>query len=349
MPRRLTVLSVGYPLAAVGPDAVGGSEQVLSALDHALVAAGHRSLVVACEGSRVAGTHLAYPAPPTDRVISPEDAAQGQRWSLACIERAMASEAVDVVHTHGLDFHRHLPPPGPPMLATLHLPPDWYPPEGLHPARPRTWVNCVSAHQAAAMPDDAPMLPPIANGVPVARLGQSRPAKAGHALMLARVCPEKGLHLALDAAHAAGVELLIGGEIFPYAAHQDYFRDQVRPRLDARRRYLGPLGFAEKRRLLASAACLLIPSLVAETSSLVAMEAAACGTPVVAFRSGALPEVVEHGITGFVVDDAAGMAAAIPLAAALDPADCRAVARRRFSHGRMAADYIDRYHALTVA
>lgn len=344
--RRLTVLSVSYPLAPVGPDAVGGSEQVLSALDHAIVAAGHRSLVVACEGSRVAGELLPYPAPPTDRPIDDEIGLARQQWIRERMAEAVAREPIDVIHMHGLDFYSYLPEPGPPLLVTLHLPPAWYPPEALAPPRPDTWVHCVSDQQAAAMPDTSRMLPPIANGVPVDLLGRLHLRKCAYALMLARVCPEKGLHLALDAAHAARVRLLIAGEVFPYPAHQAYFHDEVKPRLDGLRRYVGPVGFTRKRRLLAAARCLLVPSLVAETSSLVAMEAASCGTPVIAFRTGALPGVVEDGRTGFLVDDAAGMAAALRQVDALDPTECRAVAQRRFTHERMAAQYLARYEAL---
>ncbi|NHV87620.1 glycosyltransferase, partial [Escherichia coli] len=84
------------------------------------------------------------------------------------------------------------------------------------------------------------------------------------------------------------VPLLVAGALYPYPAHVDYFEREVRPLLDATRRFVGPVGFARKRRLLSAARCLLVPSLAAETSSLVAREAAACGTPVVAFPSGAL-------------------------------------------------------------
>jgi glycosyltransferase involved in cell wall biosynthesis len=165
--------------------------------------------------------------------------------------------------------------------------------------------------------------------------------------MLSRICPEKGIHIALEAAHAADKPLLIAGEIFPYQAHQDYFSDQIRPLLDRHRRYLGPVGFARKRRLLAAARALLIPSLVAETSSLVAMEAASAGTPVIAFNTGALPETVEHGRTGFIVDTPAQMAEAMTRLDTIDPDTCRATARRRFSHDRMAAEYLARYAQLT--
>lgn len=343
---RLTVLSIAYPLAPVGIDSVGGSEQVLSSLDRALVAKGHRSIVIACAGSQVAGELWAFPALPTDGPIT--DAVHGARREAirALTAAVLLQENIDVIHMHGLDFHAYLPPPGPPLLATLHLPPDWYPPKALEPERRDTWINCVSESQMRGVPPNPRMLPPIPNGVPVELLGASASRRCGFALTLARVCPEKGLHLALDAAQAANVPMLLGGEIFPYPSHQAYFRSEILPRLDRQRRYLGPVGFNRKRRLLAAARCLLVPSLVAETSSLVAMEAASCGTPVVAFRSGALPEVVEDGRTGFLVDDAAGMAEAIRRVDLIDPAVCRETAQRRFSIERMATAYIDRYRML---
>lgn len=342
----LTVLLTAYSLAPVGPDAVGGSEQVLTALDAALTAAGHRSIVVACEGSTAQGRLYPFPIP-RDRALGPahHDAARAAlRTALA---QALAAEPVDIVHMHGLDFPWCLPPPGPPVLATLHLPPDWYPPWTYTLDRPATWLHCVSDAQMHAAPPSACLLAPIPNGVPVTSLARSRPGRASYALMLARICPEKGLHIALDAAHRAGIPLLIAGEIFPYEAHQRYFQDEVAPRLDAHRRYLGPVGFAQKRRLLAAARCLLVPSLVAETSSLVAMEAAACGTPVIAYPNGALPEVIEHGRTGLLVDTPEAMAAAIADLPTIHPETCRATARARFTLERMASAYIARYQSLT--
>jgi glycosyltransferase involved in cell wall biosynthesis len=103
------------------------------------------------------------------------------------------------------------------------------------------------------------------------------------------------------------------------------------------------VGLARKRQLLADARCLLIPSTVAETSSLVAMEAFAAGTPVVAFGAGALPEIVEHGRNGFLVHDAHEMAEAIGKTAGLDPEACRSSARSRFSADRMVQRYFETY------
>lgn len=340
---RLTVLSVAYTLAPAGPDAVGGAEQVLSSLDAALVAAGHRSIVVACAGSRAAGRLVEVPVPG-----GPGDREAAQRAFRAAVAGAVRGAAVDVVHMHGLDFAACLPPPGVPTLVTLHLPPDWYPRAALAPARPGTFLHCVSATQHAAAPPGTALLPPIGNGVDVERLAAPRLTRRGHALMLARICPEKGVHDALDAAHRAGVPLLIGGAVFPYPEHRDYHARRVAPRLDRCRRYLGPLAFARKRRLLASARCLLVPSLAPETSSLVAMEALACGTPVIARAVGALPEIVEHGRTGFLVRDVAEMAAAIGRVGEIDPEACREAARSRFGRDRTVAAYLALYRRLAA-
>lgn len=110
--------------------------------------------------------------------------------------------------------------------------------------------------------------------------------------------------------------------------------------------FIGPVAGKAKRQLLAEARCLLVPSTVPETSSLVAMEALASGTPVMAFRSGALPEIVEHGVTGWIVDDVAGLAEVIGRAREIDPAICRRAACERFPVERTTAAYLDLYHRL---
>jgi glycosyltransferase involved in cell wall biosynthesis len=338
----LTVLNVAYPLAPVSGDAVGGAEQVLVTLDKALMEAGHRSIVLACEGSSVAGTLFAVPA---ENGILDEPAKQRaharHRNAITAVRRRWP---VDLVHLHGIDFDAYLPQDGP-TLVTLHLPLDWYPPGALEPARDDLWMHAVSASQQARAPAGARLRPPIPNGVDIEALAR-RHARREFALVLGRICPEKGVHLALDAARIAELPLIVGGQVYRYQWHESYFSEEILPRLDRRRCFLGPLGFARKRRFLNAARCLVVPSLAAETSSLVAMEALACGTPVVAFPNGALPDVIEHGRTGFLVNDVAEMADAMIAARTLDPEECRAAARKRFSLNRMVAEYLDVYRAL---
>ncbi|HTV89249.1 MAG TPA: glycosyltransferase [Stellaceae bacterium] len=342
----LTVLTIGYPFAPVGPDAVGGAEQIVSALDRALVAAGHHSVVVAPEGSRVAGTLVAGGSVPV--VIGEAERRHVNVRQRRAVAAALRRFPVDVVHCHSLDFADHLPDADLPTLVTLHLPRDFYPAGYVPGTRPRTWFNCVSASQRRSFPPFPAMLPEIDNGVAVDRL-PLRLSCRGYALWLGRVCPEKGVAQAIDAAREAGVRLLLGGEVFPYEAHRRYFAEEVEPRLGPDARFLGPIGWARKRRLLNAARCLLVPSLAAESSSLVAMEAIACGTPVVAFPSGALADIVEPGITGYLVRDVRKMAAAIHIAAAIDRERCRERGRQRFSQERMIAQYFALYRRLAAA
>ena len=336
----LTVLSVAFPFAPVHAGTAGGAEQVLLALDRELCRAGHRSVVVAPEGSFVDGTLAAVPRPAG--LI--DDRVRERVWSAyrAAIGRAVERWQPDVVHLHGLDFVRYLPPEGVPVLATLHLPPAWYEAGVFAIARPDTWLHCVSESQREACPAAANLLPSIPNGVSP-ELYRRDIGKRNFALGLGRICPDKGFHLAFDAAQQAGTPFLLAGEVYNYEAHQRYFREQIVPRCRPERRFVGPAGLRRKRRLLSAARCVLIPSLAEETSSLVAMEAAACGTPAVAFRAGALRDIVCHGRTGFLVNDAREMAEAIPMCSRIDPEVCRETARTRFGEEQMAARYFRVY------
>jgi CelD/BcsL family acetyltransferase involved in cellulose biosynthesis/glycosyltransferase involved in cell wall biosynthesis len=344
----LTIVSVAYPFAAVGPDAVGGAEQVVSLLDAALVRAGHQSVVIACAGSRVAGRLLPIPAPP-ERLD-----AQAQSTAHAAVQarlrQAMTMYQVDLVHLHGLDCDRYLPEDDVPALLTLHLDPGLYAGELFDRPRSNLYVQCVSETQQRTCGSSGPrVVETIANGVPVDRLlpGQR---KAAFALCLGRICAEKGFHLAIAAARQAGVPLVIAGEVHPYSAHQDYFRREIEPHVDGSRvRFVGPVGATRKRRLLALARCLLVPSQTRETSSLVAMEAMACGTPVIAFRAGALPEILSDNETGLLVDTVEDMASAITRVDSIDSHVCRDRAVERFSAEKMTEQYLMTYAHLCTS
>lgn len=334
----LTVLTVSYPLARLGPDTIGGAEAVASLIDAELARRNHASIVVAPEGSRVAGHLVATPSPAKAFTVrARRRAVEAHRDAIA---RALEAFPIDIVHLHGIDFLHYLPRTDVPVVVTLHLPPSWYPDPAFHTAGIHR--VCVSHAQRRACPPGAAIDAVVPNGVPL-ELYRPAPAKHSFALALGRICREKGFDIALRAARAARVPFLLGGAVFPYPEHERHFREDIEPLLGDRQRYLGPLAGARKRGLLAAARCLVVPSLVEETSSLVAMEALASGTPVVGFRRGALPDLIEHGRTGFLVERERDLPAAIARARELDPAHCRAAAEARASASTMTARYLEIY------
>lgn len=341
--KRLTVLSVAYPFAPVGPNAVGGAEQVLTVLDRALVGAGHRSLVVACEQSQTRGELVV--SVPCHESLSADLCAFGRGVHRQRVHDVLARWRVDVIHMHGVDFHQYLPETNLPVLVTLHLPLNYYPEHVLRNLPPNVHLHCVSESQARMCPSGVRLLSTIENGVDVKAL-RARHAKRNFTLSLGRICPEKGFHIAVAAAKRAEVSLLLGGEVFGHAAHGRYWREELLPQLDRAHRWIGPVDFARKRRLLTASKCLLVPSLVAETGSLVALEALACGTPVIAFPYGAPADIIEHGRTGFLVRDEGEMADAIHAAHTLDAEACRRAARERFSIQGTLSRYLRLYEQL---
>jgi glycosyltransferase involved in cell wall biosynthesis len=339
---HLTVLNIAYPFTPIGPEFIGGPEQVLTQLDIALTRAGHDSVVMACEGSVAEGILVSMPRP--TGIINETVRRQLHEQYRVAIRQLLRRWRFDVIHMHGFDFHEYLPPADATTLVTLHLPPQWYPEHLFKLDRPHTHFHCVSETQRRFYPDRSE-LPVVENGVPDEMFSQPH-SKREFTIALGRICPEKGFHIALDAARSAQMPLLLAGEVFRHDAHLRYFREQISPRLDGARRFIGAVGLRRKRRLLSGARCLLVPSLVPETSSLVAMESLACGTPVVAFASGALADIVEHGRTGFLVANEKEMAEAIRAVDVIDPEVCRQSARERFSMKRTVAHYFALYERL---
>lgn len=339
----LTILNVAYPFAEVGPDAVGGAEQVVAALDQALCRAGHRSLVLARAGSHVEGELLAVEVPAG--AITPATRARVTAEYRARLSALIARGDVDLLHFHGVDAGEYLPEAGPPRLVTVHLPESFYAPGLLRP-RPGVHFTCVSRPQRDALRSELPIAATIENGIDVERFVPNTTRRPGYAACLGRICPEKGFDLALRAARSAGIRLRLAGRVFPYPEHEAYFRGRIQPLLDEARTFVGPVEGETKRALLADADCLIVPSQVAETSSLVTMEALATGTPVLVSDRGALPSLIEDGVTGFVAADEAALIEALRRVPELDRERCRAHAVARFDVRATTAAYLELYTRL---
>ncbi|HEY7626308.1 MAG TPA: glycosyltransferase family 4 protein [Ilumatobacteraceae bacterium] len=166
------------------------------------------------------------------------------------------------------------------------------------------------------------------------------PDPGQHLLFFGRIHPDKGTAEAIDVARRCGRRLIIAGIV-----HDDeYFRRDVEPHLDGDRvTYVGPIGSEDRAAVLGAAHALLHLIDFEEPFGYSVVEAMACGTPVIAYRRGSMPELIEHGVTGFVVDDAESAAGAVDAVAGLDRTAIRAQAVARFDRRTMVERYVDVY------
>jgi glycosyltransferase involved in cell wall biosynthesis len=157
--------------------------------------------------------------------------------------------------------------------------------------------------------------------------------------------PDKGAHHAVNVARETGLPLILAGKMHD-VTEREHFEQHVEPYLNDDIRYVGEVSHDEKVHLLQNALVTLFPIQWPEPFGLVMVESMACGTPVVAMRNGAVPEVIEDGRSGVIVDEFTELGAAVERAAALSPQSCRESAEERFSPARMVEDYVAAYHHL---
>jgi glycosyltransferase involved in cell wall biosynthesis len=343
--NSLRILYIAYPLLPVTEASAGGAEQMLRVTERRMVQRGHCTIVAACDGSQPAGDLL-----PTGAAAEQADGfAQRDSEHNACILQFLARRQrtrrhFHLIHDMSGTFWPQAAAFSMPVLATLHLPQSFYPQHMFENIPVNVCFNCVSESQARTFAGLPRLMGVVHNGIELDRFPLAS-GKRTHLLWLGRFCQEKGAHLAIQAAGKAGLPLVLAGQVYPFSYHQHYFQRQIAPHLDSgpRVRLAEAPTAAQKIRLLGHARALLVPSLADETSSLVAMEAAACGTPVIAFRRGALPEVVRHGITGFLVDSVEEMAQAVARLGEINLVACRSHAEQNFSAARMAENYEELY------
>jgi glycosyltransferase involved in cell wall biosynthesis len=326
----------------VPPAAYGGTELIVHLLTEELVRRGH-DVTLFATGDSLTAARLRSVTPTPFRYGDVVDGLRHAEYiqlanAQACFLAAAAGE-FDIVHNHaGIEGLVLATSSRTPVLTTNHNPfvpltrPIWdaYP-----------WAHhAVTAASAATFPARG-ALPAIHHGIDVASFTfGERPDD--YVLFLGRFSPDKGAARAIEAARLAGTRLILAGKVD--AADAIYFTTDVEPAVDGDQvRYVGEADADEKRRLLAGARALLFPINWDEPFGLVMIEALASGTPVIGFRRASVPEVVDDGVTGFVVDDAAAMASAIGRLDEIDRRACRNEAERRFSVSRMVDDYVNHY------
>ena len=343
MSHRLRILYVAYPLLPVSRDSCGGAEQILCALERLMHQQGHVTTVAACGSSQVAGELLATGSAPAEA----DQLGQREREHRAAIiatirERERQGEAFDLIHDHSGSFWQCASQFDLPLLVTLHLPRQLYHPGAFSGPAPNVFFNCVSGCQYQQFTDLQNFASVVENGVDLEQFRPHNGEREPYLLWMGRICEEKGPHLALDVAEATQLPVILAGEVYPFSYHQQYYQREIVPRLKAlgsRAKHIVTPTFSQKLKLLQRARAVLIPSTVEETSSLVAMEAMACGTPVIAFHRGALAQIVVDGVTGFLVESAAQMAESVKEAAQIDANTCRRYAEQFYSEERMAGEY----------
>jgi glycosyltransferase involved in cell wall biosynthesis len=260
----------------------------------------------------------------------------------AVLDRA---DDFDVVHFHTGYMHFPLDDVLPPHLTTLHGRLDLDPPQ-FYARYPDAALVSISEAQRRPWPQAA-WLRTIHHGLP-RNLLHAGGGDGGYLAFIGRLSPEKRVDRAIEIARRAGMPLKIAAKIDE--ADAAYVAQSVRPLLDAAGvEFLGEANEWQKQGLLANAAALLFPIDWPEPFGLVMIEALACGTPVIAYPQGSVPEIIEHRRSGFLVDSVDAAVDAVRHIHDISRDECRRVFERRFTAERMAADYVEAYRAVLAA
>ena len=367
MSDRLRIALIAPVWFPVPPTGYGGIEWVVWLLADGLVEAGHEVTLFASGDSHTKATLASvYQRAPSEKIGT---AIIELHHCLACYER---SAEFDVINDHsGLPAAAVAGALSIPALHTVHGPVDGYATVAgvkvaiasdrstrgrellaalsfqdlntnvVHDAR--SFIKAMSPISLSQR-NPMPHLPWVAN-CPNAldfSLYPVKPHRGDYLLFLGRMSPDKGCHRAIDVAISAGLPLKIAGKRRE-PAEIEYFEQYVRPHLSSEIEYLGEVTHGEKVELLQDARATLFPIEWEEPFGLVMIKSMACGTPVIATRYGAVPEVLDEGISGVVVDDYREMASALERADALEPLEIRHVCEVRFAPERMVADYLAAY------
>jgi glycosyltransferase involved in cell wall biosynthesis len=331
---------------AVPPKFYGGTERVVSYLTEALVDLGHDVTLFASGDSVTSARHEAA-WPRALRLDPTVRDAMAPHVLLMERVRQMAHE-FDVLHFH-LDY---LPFPlfssmDTPFVTTLHGRLDLPELQPIFDTFSEAPVISISDSQRLPL-QQANWINTIYHGLPDQLLTPQAHKEPEYLAFLGRICPEKRVDTAIRIAAQSGLPLKIAAKVDK--VDQEYFKTEIEPLLSqAHVEFVGEINEAQKPEFLSGAKALLFPIDWSEPFGLVMIESMACGTPVIAFNRGSVPEVIDHGVTGYVVEDVQGAVAALQRLDKLSRKEIRAQFERRFSSKTMAQNYVDAYATLIEA
>ena len=338
----MKIAQVAPLFEAVPPKYYGGTERVVSYLTEELVRQGHEVTLFA-SGDSVTQAELVPNCPQALRLD--KGCVDQLAPHLVMLEKVFRSaHRFDIIHFH-VDY-LHFPISsrlGIRHVTTLHGKLTIPELSHLYDTYPDIPVVSISNAQRRPLPQ-ANWQATVYHGLPLTPF-DARKKPDDYLAFLGRISPEKRVDRAIEIAKRVGMKLRIAAKVD--RADTDYYKEQIKPLLDHPLvEFIGEIGEHEKFDFLGNARALLFPIDWPEPFGLVMIEAMRCGTPVVAWNRGSVPEVIDEGITGFVVDNIDDAVRAVNRIGELDRRICRRVFEKRFSAERMAHDYLAVYRRL---
>ena len=338
--RRLRIAMIAPPFFELPPTGYGGVEAIVADLVDQLADRGHDVLLIGAGRHRTRAARFCpvFGRPPSERLGAPVP----EVIHAARAAAALRDVDVDIVHDHTLAGPLLAPGRRVPTVVTVHSEANGE--LGSYYAALGDSVDMVAISDAQrSLNPHLNWVGTVHNAIDVASFPY-RERKDDYVLWLGRFCDQKGAHLAIDAARAAGLPIVLAGKCSE-PAERGYFEREITPRLGPSVRYVGEADAAQKRQLLSRARALAFPVQWEEPFGLVMIEAMACGTPVIALRHGAAHEIVANGETGFVCSEPGQLVPAVNRIDQIDPRCCRARVERRFPAALMVSRYESLYRA----
>ena len=340
----MKIAQIAPLVESVPPTLYGGTERVVSWLTEELVAAGHEVTLFASGDSRT----TAQLVPIVPRALRLDGIHNSTPYNIIMLDQVAArSREFDVMHFH-IDFFHY------PLfrnmahktLTTLHGRQDLPELPPVYRAFPHMPLVSISNHQRLPVPP-VNWRGTVYHGLPEDMLKEGN-GQGGYLAFLGRICADKGILPAIEIARRAGMKLKVAAKVDP--ADQKYYDEQVKPVLDVSPHveFIGEINDGQKQEFLGNAAALLFPISWPEPFGLVMIESMGVGTPVIAFNCGSVPEIMEDGLTGYVVDDIDGAVAALAKLDRLFRPSIRSRFEERFSARAMAREYVKIYESLAA-